>query len=269
MNEALPSDWSALAAVVLLLGLKHGFDADHLATIDGLTRCNARAQRRFARFCGALFSVGHGLVVLTIALVAGVVSRAWHTPQWLEVSGAWISIGFLTLLGVINLHAVLAADPGEVVAPAGLKARWVGRLATVQHPGLVVLVGALFALSFDTISQSALFALAAARFGGLGHVVALGALFTGGMIATDAINGLWIARLIARADALARIASRVMGLSVAAVSLLVAALGAARTWSAGLDAWSQRRELWLGLAVVATISAAAVFAARSGMRKAA
>lgn len=28
----LPADWSALCAVVILLGLKHDFDADHLAT---------------------------------------------------------------------------------------------------------------------------------------------------------------------------------------------------------------------------------------------
>ena len=111
--ESLPSDWSALAGVVLLLGMKHGFDADHLATIDGLTRCNARARRSFARFCGALFSLGHGVVVMAIALAVGTVSRSWQTPQWLEISGAWISIGFLTLLGVLNLHAVLSAAPGQ------------------------------------------------------------------------------------------------------------------------------------------------------------
>ena len=258
--DNLPSDWSALAGVVLLLGLKHGFDADHLATIDGLTRCNARAGRSFARFCGALFSLGHGLVVLAIALAVGVLSRTWHTPAWLEISGAWISIGFLTLLGALNLHAVLAADPGQVVAPVGLKGRLLGRLAAVDHPALVLLVGALFALSFDTISQSALFALAATRFGGVGHVVGLGMLFTGGMLATDAINGLWIARLIARADALARIASRVMSLAVAAVSLLVAALGAVRCLWPTIDAWSASRELWLGGAVVLAVSASALLA---------
>ena len=30
---ALPSEWSALCALVFLLGLRHGFDADHLAAI--------------------------------------------------------------------------------------------------------------------------------------------------------------------------------------------------------------------------------------------
>ena len=102
MHE-LPTEWTALCALVFLLGLKHGFDADHLATIDGLTRFNARHQRPFARYCGALFSLGHGVVVLAIALAVGVVSEKWEAPEWLELSGAWVSIGFLTLLGVVNL----------------------------------------------------------------------------------------------------------------------------------------------------------------------
>ena len=63
----LPTDWTALAALVFLLGLKHGFDADHLATIDGLTRFNARHRRPFARYCGALFSLGHGALNLIVA----------------------------------------------------------------------------------------------------------------------------------------------------------------------------------------------------------
>ena len=98
MHE-LPSEWTALCALVFLLGLKHGFDADHLATIDGLTRYNARLGRRFGRYCGALFSLGHGVIVLVIALVVGAASERWDAPQWLEQFGAWISILFLTLIG--------------------------------------------------------------------------------------------------------------------------------------------------------------------------
>jgi hypothetical protein len=91
----------------------------------------------------------------------------------------------------------------------------------------VAVVGALFAISFDTISQSALFALTAAQFGGVEHAIFLGLMFVAGMLVTDGINGLWISRLIARADQLACIASRVMSLAVSGVSLLVAGFGAA------------------------------------------
>ncbi len=114
------------------------------------------------------------VVVLAIALAVGVASERWEAPQWLEQFGAWTSILFLTLIGVVNLHAVLTASPGEVVAPVGLKGRLLGRLNRASHPLTVALVGALFALSFDTVSQSALFALTATQFGGVGHALLLG-----------------------------------------------------------------------------------------------
>jgi nickel/cobalt transporter (NiCoT) family protein len=264
MNE-LPTEWTALCALVFLLGLKHGFDADHLATIDGLTRYNARCGRPFARYCGALFSAGHGAVVIAIAIGVGLASERWDAPSWLELSGAWISIGFLALLGIVNLSAVLSARPNEVVAPIGLKGRLLGGLASARQPWSVAFVGALFALSFDTVSQAALFAMTASQFGGVWHAVSLGLLFVLGMLVTDGINGLWISRLIARADQLACIASRVMGLAVSAVSLLVAALGAAKLASPTIDQWTDGREIAFGglvVAIIATSFAAAVLMAR-------
>ena len=51
----LPNDWIALLALVFVFGAKHGLDADHLATIDGLTRYNLRQAPARARWCGSLF----------------------------------------------------------------------------------------------------------------------------------------------------------------------------------------------------------------------
>ncbi len=249
----LPTEWTALAAIVFLLGLKHGFDADHLATIDGLTRFNARSRQPWARYCGALFSLGHGAVVMLIAVSVGYASSQWQTPAWLDLSGTLISLGFLTLLGIINLRAVMAAAPNEVVAPIGFKGRYLGRLNRAGKPWMVALVGALFAISFDTVSQAALFAVTATQFGGVGHAVVLGLLFTLGMLVTDGINGLWISRLIARADQIAVIASRVMSLAVGGVSLLVAAFGVAKMTMPMVDDWSDGKELMFGLTVMLVI----------------
>lgn len=251
--SVLPTDAFALVLLIFVLGLKHGFDADHLATIDGLTRYNARANPRLARLCGTLFSLGHGAVVLAIALGVSVLSRNWTPPDWLELSGAWISIGFLALLGVLNLRAVFAADAHEMVHPVGLKGRWLGRLGQVAHPGGVALVGALFALSFDTVSQAALFALAGVQAGGWLNALGLAFAFTFGMLLADGVNGFWIARLIARADHTARVASRVMALTVGGMSLLVAAYGLARMAVPGVGMWGEGKELLLGCAVVAVI----------------
>lgn len=252
--DTLPNDWMALAALVFALGLKHGFDADHLATIDGLTRYNARRNPALARYCGALFSLGHGAVVLAIALAVSTLAQSWAVPEWLDALGAWVSITFLAVLGLLNLHAVLSAAPGEVVRPLGLKGRLFARLHDTTRPLLVAAVGALFAVSFDTMSQAALFALASQQFGGWQHALLLALLFMLGMLVTDGINGLWISRLLRRADEAAQFASRAMGLVVAGVSLLVAGFGVAKFFSPAVDAWSDGKELTFGVLLVAVVA---------------
>lgn len=258
--EALPQDLFALCLLVFVLGVKHGFDADHLATIDGLTRFNC--GRRLARWCGVFFSLGHGAVVIAIALAVSTLARQWQTPEWLELFGAWVSVAFLLGLGFVNVRAVLRAEPGAVVRPVGLKGRWLGRLAQASGPGCIALVGALFALSFDTVSQAALFAVAGVQYGGWREALGLGLLFMAGMLVTDGINGFWIARLLRRADATAAVASRVMSLGVAGVSLLVGGLGLARLASPQAVAWSEGRELFFGAAVVAIVAASFLLALR-------
>ena len=251
--DQLPGTWTALCALAFVLGVRHGFDADHLATIDGLTRYNARADPRLSRSAGALFSLGHGVVVLMVALVAGSLATGWHTPGWLEVTGAAVSVACLFGLAALNVRAVLAADPNAVVAPAGLRARLLGRILNIRRAWAIAAVGMLFALSFDTVSQAALFALAAGKFGGLPHALFVATLFVLGMLAVDGANGLWINRLIRRADRTAVIASRVMALTVAGISLAVGAFTVTKFLVPALDAWADGRELWFGTAVVVAV----------------
>lgn len=260
--DQLPTTWAALCALAFVLGAKHGFDADHLATIDGLTRYNARSNPRLARFCGALFSLGHGAIVLLVALAAGALASRWQAPGWLELTGVSISILFLFGLAFLNLHAVLTTHPHEVVRPAGLKGRLLGRIFTVQSPWAVAAVGALFALSFDTVSQAALFALAAGRFGGIAHALMVAGIFVLGMLVVDGINGLWLQRLIRRADRTAIVASRVMALAVAGLSLAVGLFTVAKLLVPDVDAWADGRELWFGGAVIAGV----LVAFATGMR---
>lgn len=225
--QQLPGNWGALCTVVFLLGIRHGLDADHLAAIDGLTRISAGRGQPHTRYCGALFAIGHGAVVLTIALAVGTLGCYWVPPGWFDVVGGAISIGLLTLLGLANLHAVITAPAG--VSLVGMRGRLVGHLlgraGRRSSPAVVLAVGLLFALSFDTIGQSVLFAVLGTRFGGGAHALTLGLAFVLGMCISDGANGWWISRLIERTDRLALIASRVMTTAVACVSLCVAAIG--------------------------------------------
>ena len=266
MTDSLPTHWLSLVAVVFLLGLKHGLDADHLAAIDGLTRFNAGIRPRLARWSGLLFSLGHGLVVTAVAVVVATIATEWKAPEWLENTGVWISIAFLTLLGVANLLAVLRTPRGQVVRAVGIRSRLFARLTQAEHPVLVAAVGAAFALSFDTISQAVLFSVTGSHLAGWVFAAALGLVFTAGMVITDALNGLWVSRLVRNADARAAAASRVMSLGIAIVSLTIAALAAARSLLPALD---ERIEGWgmaPSLAVLAVVAAAygAALLARPG-----
>jgi high-affinity nickel-transport protein len=267
--ESLPHDWLALAALVFILGIKHGLDPDHLVAIDGLTRFNSQADRRLARWCGLLFSLGHGAVVIGVALTVGLATERWIVPGWLDDLGTWISIGFLTVLGLLNLHAVLGTPPDRVVRPVGVRGRLFERLTRTSRPGAIALVGALFALSFDTLSQAALFAVTASQLGGWAHSAALGLLFMLGMMLADGANGLWIASLLRGADKRARIASRVLGLTVAGLSLGVAAFVVAERYSESLAAWASGRELVLGSGVIAVVAAASLLGLALARRPAA
>ncbi|HEY5762673.1 MAG TPA: nickel transporter [Rhodocyclaceae bacterium] len=251
--ETLPTDFLAVLALVFLWGARHGFDADHLATIDGLTRYNARQRPAFARHCGVLFSLGHGAVVVVVAVAVSALAANWQVPAWLAHLGVWISIVFLIALAFLNLRAVMTTPRHELVSPAGIRTRLLGRFQRSGSPLMIAGVGALFALSFDTLSQAALFALTAQQFGGWGHGLALGLAFLLGMLICDGLNGLWIARLLRQADRRAAIASRVMGVAIAAMALLVAGFGLAKYLSPAIDAWAEDAGMLTGLVVVATI----------------
>jgi len=257
----LPTHWLSLVAVVFLLGLKHGVDPDHLAAIDGLTRFNAARRPRLSRWSGLLFSAGHGVVVTTVAIVVATAATQWRAPEWLEHVGAWVSIAFLTLLGVANLAAVLRTPRDQVVRAAGVRSRLFDRLTRAEHPVLIAAVGAAFAISFDTLGQAVLFSVTGSNLAGWLFAALLGVVFTAGMIATDALNGLWVSHLLQRADARAAAASRLMSLAIGFTSLAIAALAIARHALPGLDAQVEAWGVALGAAVaiaVATSYAAAI-----------
>jgi high-affinity nickel-transport protein len=114
----------------------------------------------------------------------------------------------------------------------GLRSRWLSGFAA-RGPLAAAGIGALFALSFDTLSLAALFAVSASQHGGWQSALLCALVFTAGMLATDGLNGLWIARLLRRSDQRALAASRTMGWAVVGVSLFTAALGVMAQWSAG------------------------------------
>jgi high-affinity nickel-transport protein len=214
-------DALGLAALVFALGVKHGFDPDHLVAIDGFARSSARRAPRLARWVGLFFSLGHGAIVTLVGLAVALYAQDWDAPGWLEPLGATVSIGVLSLLGAANLWCVWKTPVGARVVPVALRGRWISeRLAGASHPATIAAVGAAFALSFDTVSHAVVFSLSGATAAGALFALVLGLVFTLGMALTDTLNGWWVARMAT--------ASRWMGIVIGALCLAMAAGGLAR-----------------------------------------
>ena len=217
----MPNDILSLFALALAFGIKHGLDPDHLATIDGLARFNSNSKPWLAKWSGVLFSLGHGAVVTAVVATVAFLPAQISVPSWLEGFGSAISILTLLILGVLNLHAAFNFNV-PVSSPIGLK-NWM-RFQS-GHPAIVLGIGALFALSFDTISQAAFFSLAATHISGELFAFALGIVFTCGMIISDGVNGFITSRLLDKASNRALIASKIMSFAIGSVSLAVALVG--------------------------------------------
>ncbi|MDD0813700.1 nickel transporter [Curvibacter sp. HBC28] len=255
---------SAVLSLMLAfsLGVRHGFDTDHLVAIDSLTRLHFQAYPRLAPWCGVFFSLGHGFIVLLIALATDVLRAHWSAPDWLVLTGNGLSIGFLFLLGWANLRQVLflpSAGTGPDPAPAA--PWWLARLTQrLRHPLAAGLVGALFAISYDTVGQAVLFGSSALAGPTAAHPVGLALAFLLGMLCVDGAAGWWMSSLLSRPHGNARRVSRSMGLTVALMSLGMATLGVARQCSGVVDAWAQGSGLWLSLGSLLLLTASFLYA---------
>ncbi|MCX6989690.1 MAG: DNA repair protein [Chlamydiae bacterium] len=214
------TSWQLMVFMALVLGIRHGFDLDHLATIDALTR-TVRDNRLLSKMVGFLFSLGHGLVVILVSLIVGGGLVQAHVPEWLEGCGNWISIFFLVVFGALNLWNVFQSSPSTNM-PVGIKS-FIARKITGKKstPFLITMIGALFAFSFDTVSQIALFSISASLLSGWLLSGILGVFFMLGMMMSDGLNGLFVSTLIQRADRTSIVLSRGIGLTISMFSLII------------------------------------------------
>ena len=114
-------------------------------------------------------------------------------------------------------------------------------------------IGALFAFSFDTLSQASLFAVARQPVWWLDDGALAGESVCRRHAAVGRLNGIWISRLIRRSDETAMSLRGSAVNAVSAVSLLTAAFGASKLLLPQLDAWAEGKELWLGAFVMLVI----------------
>jgi high-affinity nickel-transport protein len=296
--------YPALAAVggtAYLLGLRHGFDVDHITAIDVTTRkLSNDGQRPLA--VGFFFALGHSTIVLALAVAVGLAATTVgaQLDGWGAIGG-WIGVSvsglFLLLMGALNVAVLVdlvaaqrALRRGARVDPDALRGQLGRRGAAgalldrggrlIRSSRSIYPVGVLFGLGFDTATEIGLLALTAGAAAGalpLWAVLALPLLFMAGMTLVDSANGVAMARAYgwANGDPLRRLRynvtvtgiSAVVALSVAAVQLTTLAADGFRL-EAGFAGWVTGVDFeLLGYTVVATLLTVWAVAALGARRR--
>jgi nickel/cobalt transporter (NiCoT) family protein len=249
MIESLGATLLSSLALVGMLGFRHGFDADHIAVVDGMTRARQLHKSYWtSRLVGAQFAIGHSATILIASLLLH--GQSAILPAWLDGLGLVISTCFLLAIAASNFAH--AWRPAGAHRPHGPMSALLLRITGGQlHPALV---GMAFALSFDSLAQAAFFASRGGQFSGMGAVVLLAAVFGLGMLVADATNGALLSWFASRSDRLARQASRFSSGFIAVVALLTAALGLVRQFQSGFAATWESMGIWAGVGLVAFTS---------------
>lgn len=276
--DTLDSGLFAALALAGLLGFRHGFDADHIAVVDGMTRARQlQGSYGSARGVGLQFAAGHSATILVAALLF--FGHGAALPDWLDGLGLFISATLLLLIAASNLvHAFSASSPA--VRPMGpvaallfrLTSRLTSRLTGKQlHPALV---GVAFALSLDSLAQAALFAAqggdgltgGSAGPAGMGAVALMAAVFGLGMMLADASNGLLLSWCAQRSDTLARRASRWSSGFIAVIALATVAASVLRESKAGFALAWEHAGVWVGVGLM--LMTVAVYSLRIVLQRA-
>src|SRR5215469_3331502 len=213
-----------VSVLAYTLGLRHAFDADHIAVIDNTTRKEISARQGTGKprpFCfGYFFSLGHSTVVVAMgaAIVVAeklVLGQLVNSNSALErfgtLFGTLISAGFLFLIGSLNLVILSGiarvfrsmrrgeydeAELDRQLDNRGLLNRFFDRWArSINKEWQLYPVGVLFGLGFDTTTEVLL--LGTTAFLALQHIpwyaiCCLPILFTAGMAVMDTTDGIFM-----------------------------------------------------------------------------
>ncbi|GCC11726.1 high-affinity nickel transport protein [archaeon] len=203
-----------IGALAYFFGLRHAFDADHIAAIDNVTR-KLRQSGQKPVGVGFFFSMGHSTVVILLSLglvllVKATKSQMPFLAHWGGLVGTIVSAGFLTLIGLLNLiifyklwkvfknyrnNGVIDDEHIEnLLNKRGLISRTLRFFYKhIDHSWQMYPVGFLFGLGFDTATEVAVLGISAAMAQS-GHlplwvIMIFPLLFTAGMSLMDTSDG--------------------------------------------------------------------------------
>jgi high-affinity nickel-transport protein len=198
------------------LGMRHAFDADHIAAIDNTTR-KLMSEGKRPLSVGFFFSLGHSTIVFVLAMLLNFGIRALDDQvknsgsglhSITNVVGTSVSGAFLYLIAALNVVILVSivgvflalrrgeyddAELEEQLNKRGLMNRFFGKLARrIDEPWKMYPIGVLFGLGFDTATEIALLVLAGTAVASslpFYAILSLPILFAAGMSLFDTMDG--------------------------------------------------------------------------------
>lgn len=228
---------------MIILGMRHGFDVDHITAIDNLVRLHNAIKK--SRWVGAGFSSGHMISVLAemifIIYVVGGLTNTDNLAFWGGVIGA-IALG---IIGTVNIYAMKKwGKSGSAI----LATKILNKTGMLGPLGSALVTGIVFGLGFDTATQISAITLSAvvSATAGIQIALILAGFFALGMIPVDTFDS-----VILR-SAFSRIFNtkgfRYMSYALSGVAILVAS-----TESYGIVANRGILPVWAGPALAVSI----------------
>ena len=214
-------DRPALLGIALLayvFGLRHAFDADHIAAIDNVVR-KLMQQGKAPYAAGFFFSLGHSSIVLlaAIAIAATATALRDRLDAVHAIGGTFgtvVSALFLLAIGIANLFvlrgvwaAFTRVRAGTTVSGQALDDVLAGHglLTRLFRPIFRVVscswhmypIGALFGLGFDTSTEIGLLGISATQAAGgtsFWTILVFPGLFTAAMTLVDTTDSVLMVR---------------------------------------------------------------------------
>ncbi len=210
-------DFPVLLGTAMLaysFGLRHAFDADHIAAIDNVTRKLMQEGKRPVGV-GLFFSLGHSTIVVGLSVAIAVTASALQTQfdtfkSVGGVIGTLVSAFFLFAIAFVNILVLISVyrtfqtvkrggrfveeDLDLVLADRGLLGRLFRRFfKVITRSWQMYPLGLLFGLGFDTATEVGLLGISATQASqglSIWSILVFPALFTAGMTLIDTTDSI-------------------------------------------------------------------------------
>ena len=197
------------ATLAYTFGLRHAFDADHIAAIDNVTRKLMQEGKRPVAV-GFFFSLGHSTIVVALSIAIAITATALQSKfdnftSIGGVVGTLVSALFLFAIAIANILVLVSIyrtfqtvksggsfveeDLDLMLSSRGFMGRLFRRFfRIIERSWHMYPLGVLFGLGFDTATEVGLLGISATQAAqgmSIWSILVFPALFTAGMSLMD------------------------------------------------------------------------------------